>query len=178
VTCCLCFPIRIGVGILAILALLGASGYIVNSSVTLAVGIQASEKTTHADTDQKDGLGVHIATYVVQIGFGIVHLLFSIILIRGLVHRKPQHLKTWVIFKLVLLGISVASLILTCAAVVVKAKGGDGAMRGIMILLFGGLVLLLEYYYIWVVRRYARIMENEDEITINVTHVIAHPQKA
>jgi len=166
VTCCCCIPIRAGVWTLAILGLIGSGWYILEAGIFLGSGVTAddirAQNTTQEVKDNADAiLAVARGSNVIKLGSGLINLALSILLILGLKDYRVGHLRTWVKVNIGFLIFGAVVLAVGLIAIMVLVGTAVGVAVGFGAFIFIALSFAWQGYYVWVVHRYADIMEAE-----------------
>jgi len=167
--CCCCIPIRPGVWTLAILGVIGAFWTVLKAGVFLASGITAEEiqqlraQGIQVDIRNEEDIDKLLAitkgTKIAQLGFGLLHLGLSALLVMGMNYNQPGKLRVWVKVNTGLLVFGGIALFLFF--ILFTRAAGVGV--GLVFLTIAALLVAWQGYYIWVVDKYAGIMEEEEE---------------
>jgi len=175
-SCCGCCSVRTGALIIAILQLIGSVMSVIVFSVLLAL-IQNVDKfssdpqrsswwsTTpdpfgyvHQSDTSSNAEATEVAVAILTIIYSVVlgavalNLLFSILLLVGIVQNKPNMVLSWIVYTAILFGFGVLATFISLFIASAAYKGGAGFVA---IILFQSLISLgIQFYFIVVVRSF------------------------
>ncbi|XP_045451748.1 uncharacterized protein LOC123660760 isoform X2 [Melitaea cinxia] len=107
--CCFCIDLKTGCFILAYLNLVG----VIISIILTGVGLGAIITLAQSNPELKHAIPAAIGLTSVLLIFMILALAFSIVLLVGLHKDKPEHVKSYLIFNGIFVGIYAVLLIIT-----------------------------------------------------------------